>query len=361
MTQIVPNGGSKTQQDQYTGPENEITVDQSNRDLRLHDGVTPGGKVIQSRDNADQRYQRRSTELDGLTGFEPQQRGWLVRLGPADYRLRSITVNGDNLEITNGDGYAGNPVIGLAPTIQSDHTWNGQHIANDIWQFNAGINANVSGDLTGNVTGNVVGDLTGDVTGDANGNHTGTFTGSVDVRGKTLQLDDDQIPTSKIAGLIEFILLHGFPAGAITMWSGAEVDIPDGWYLCNGLNSTPDLRNKFIVGAGAGGDYAPGATGGFAEQFPTVTIYNAGAHTHAVTGTTASATTGITASLSTRSQDEDPGHGATNIEGVVINDPGHTHGISTTTDSSGTHNHTGDVSSFDNRPPYYALCYIMKG
>ena len=41
----------------------------------------------------------------------------------------------------------------------------------------------------------------------------------------------------------------GFPSGGIIMWYGTIATIPSGWYLCNGSNGTPDLRNKFIVGA----------------------------------------------------------------------------------------------------------------
>jgi microcystin-dependent protein len=40
------------------------------------------------------------------------------------------------------------------------------------------------------------------------------------------------------------------PIGSIIMWSGAIADIPSGWQLCDGTNNTPDLRNRFIVGAG---------------------------------------------------------------------------------------------------------------
>jgi hypothetical protein len=42
---------------------------------------------------------------------------------------------------------------------------------------------------------------------------------------------------------------NAFVAGMIMMWSGTIATIPSGWYLCNGSNSTPDLRNKFIIGA----------------------------------------------------------------------------------------------------------------
>src|SRR5210317_1853229 len=43
----------------------------------------------------------------------------------------------------------------------------------------------------------------------------------------------------------------GFPTGGIIMWSGTIATIPSGWYLCDGTNSTPDLRNKFIIAADA--------------------------------------------------------------------------------------------------------------
>lgn len=52
----------------------------------------------------------------------------------------------------------------------------------------------------------------------------------------------------------------GVPSGAIMMWSGASTEIPSGWVLCNGSNNTPDLRNRFVIGAGS--TYAVGATGG---------------------------------------------------------------------------------------------------
>jgi len=38
--------------------------------------------------------------------------------------------------------------------------------------------------------------------------------------------------------------------GIICLWSGSVADIPAGWQLCNGTNSTPDLRNRFVIGAG---------------------------------------------------------------------------------------------------------------
>lgn len=41
------------------------------------------------------------------------------------------------------------------------------------------------------------------------------------------------------------------PIGGIIMWSGSIASVPSGYQLCDGTNSTPDLRNRFIVGANA--------------------------------------------------------------------------------------------------------------
>lgn len=108
------------------------------------------------------------------------------------------------------------------------------------------------------------------------------------------------------------------PAGVIVLWSGSSASIPAGWVLCNGLNSTPDLRDRFIVGAGS--TYAVGATGGSADAIVV-------SHTH-------------TASVS------DPGHNHT----ATVTDPGHNHTASVTDTG---HTHTASVSDpghFHNLP-----------
>ena len=132
---------------------------------------------------------------------------------------------------------------------------------------------------------------------------------------------------------------NAFVAGMIMLWSGSSATIPSGWLLCDGTNSTPDLRNRFVVGATS--TYAVGATGGSADaivvshthtitdpghshsyQLATTLIPNSGSATNCLTQTTASTT-------------------GTASTGISIN----------TTGSSGTN---------ANLPPYYALCYIMK-
>jgi hypothetical protein len=147
------------------------------------------------------------------------------------------------------------------------------------------------------------------------------------------------------------------PTGGIILWSGSIGSIPAGYVLCNGNNGTPDLRNRFIVGAGS--TYAVDATGGSADAIlPT--------HTHAATSVVT-----------------DPGHVHTpqrrangeslqnynsdtsyqlwgNTEGST-NTSGMTSNSSTTGVTVATTNANAGVSATNgNLPPYYALCYIQK-
>lgn len=124
----------------------------------------------------------------------------------------------------------------------------------------------------------------------------------------------------------------GVPAGCIVLWSGAASDIPDGWYLCDGQNGTPDLRDRFVVGAGNA--YTPGATGGNAQI--TLTKEQLPEHTHTYNN----------------SSGKKSSYGMSN-GGREITE----FGSSTSTDSGST----GAGNPVDIRPPYYALCYIMKG
>jgi hypothetical protein len=53
---------------------------------------------------------------------------------------------------------------------------------------------------------------------------------------------------------------YDLKAGMIMYWNGTTLDIPACWRLCNGTLGTPDLRDRFMVGAGL--TYVLGATGG---------------------------------------------------------------------------------------------------
>ena len=160
------------------------------------------------------------------------------------------------------------------------------------------------------------------------------------------------------------------PVGFIGLWSGAVNNIPTGWALCNGSNGTPDLRDRFVVGAGS--TYAVGGTGGAASvtltesQIPghthviTASTASAGAHTHTITDpghahsyvTDAAGSSGTGGTGATVLENATTG---SNTTGITVNSAGaHTHTVTATAAS------TGGSQSHENRPPYYALAYIMK-
>ena len=134
-----------------------------------------------------------------------------------------------------------------------------------------------------------------------------------------------------------------FVTGMIMLWSGSSASIPSGWLLCDGSNSTPDLRNRFVVGAGS--TYAVGATGGSADAIVV-------SHTHSATVT-------------------DPGHlHSLNVSGgggatsQLVGNTGQSLATlntnSATTGITVANSTEGSSGTNANLPPYYALCYIMK-
>ena len=149
--------------------------------------------------------------------------------------------------------------------------------------------------------------------------------------------------------------IEAFVTGMIILWYGNTGNIPTGFVLCDGNNSTPDLRDRFIVGAGSA--YSPGNTGGSASV--TLGISELPSHNHSATSTV-----------------NDPGHHHEYIDQYVVINAGYRpwpannndcqqRNIDTTNATTGitvstTIGNTGSGSAIENRPPYYALCYIMK-
>jgi microcystin-dependent protein len=162
----------------------------------------------------------------------------------------------------------------------------------------------------------------------------------------------------------------GVPVGAIMMWSGT-IDTngnpvvsgtsDTNWHICDGTSGTPDLQDRFIVGSGS--NYAIGAAGGAATV--TLDISQMPSHRHHYSGTTSTAgahthtysdihiPVGDSSSMTSGSHDCANDHWVTDHR---------------TTSSAGDHSHTfsgdtdsqGDDAAHENRPPYYALAYIMK-
>lgn len=139
-----------------------------------------------------------------------------------------------------------------------------------------------------------------------------------------------------------------FSSGMIMLWSGAIGSIPSGWYLCDGTNGTPNLTDKFIVGAGS--TYSVGGTGGSADSIVV-------SHSH-----TATSSSSVT----------DPGHnhqiyfdGGFGSGGLAAGPNTNTRTSSTSTTGISVATTTtvasaGVSGTNANLPPYYALAYIMK-
>jgi microcystin-dependent protein len=154
---------------------------------------------------------------------------------------------------------------------------------------------------------------------------------------------------TQLAALTSSVFL--VPTGGIILWSGATSAIPTGYVICDGTNSTPDLRDRFVVGAGP--TYAVDATGGAATV--TLTEANLPAHTHVATSTVT-----------------DPGHAhqytvSTGSGGIgesardaEIDTNGLTESSTTSITVATSNATTGSGTAHENLPPYYALAYIMK-
>jgi microcystin-dependent protein len=166
-----------------------------------------------------------------------------------------------------------------------------------------------------------------------------TFTGTPLAPTASAGTNNTQIATTAFATTVA---AAAFPVGGIIMWSGSVASIPSGWALCNGSNGTPDLRNRFVVGAGS--TYAVDATGGSADAVVvshTHTMNAAGDHVHSYTAASGSSLfvpAGSFYSLTT--------------------------GATANTAAAGSHTHTinsaGSSGTNANLPPYYALAYIQK-
>jgi len=163
----------------------------------------------------------------------------------------------------------------------------------------------------------------------------------------------------------------GIPKGGIIMWSGSVDAIPAGWTLCDGTDETPDLRDRFIVGAG--GNYAVDAKGGTEKNDLThahsiapenrMGTTSAGGHSHSV-----NINTGDVLKIGDnyyknckRGDDKRPAskYHQHNVSGNTSGVGNHSHVVN-------AHKHGGftgiefQSTPVENRPPFYALCFIMK-
>jgi hypothetical protein len=177
-----------------------------------------------------------------------------------------------------------------------------------------------------------------------------TFTGTPLAPTANSGTNNTQVATT---AFVTTAVAASFPTGGIILWSGSVVSIPTGWALCDGANGTPDLRNRFVVGAGS--TYAVAATGGSTDAIVV-------SHTHSAVSTVTDPGHDHTGYSNLnlfydggggRPNDAPNGRATSGREWSTLNE---FTGVSVSTSISTT----GSSGTNANLPPYYALAYIMK-
>lgn len=202
----------------------------------------------------------------------------------------------------------------------------------------------------------------------------------------TVNTQETQIATLQAGQATLTTMINNFsaiPIGCIVMWSGAISAVPSGWRLCDGTNGTPDLRDKFVIGArsDSGGPARTFVTGADTKSGGTKDLVVV-SHVHPATS---SATSTATVSNSTDSWSGNLTSTEANLSGTgVFSNAGagstvsptttntqnrsvdishtytHAHTVAVTTNVTTTVSTTGETGTNKNLPPYYALAYIMK-
>lgn len=177
-----------------------------------------------------------------------------------------------------------------------------------------------------------------------------------------------------ISDAIAAAIEAAIPMGVILLWSGSQSSIPTNWTLCNGTNGTPDLRDKFIVGAG--NNYSVSNTGGSTDLIVPQHSHTASSSASSSASSTANSQVsesphnhGFTLPFGPINQSYSGGgqglFGGGNV-GYSTNDASTGITVATSVDTSvstnvtTTVNQEGQTPTNANLPPYYALCYIMK-
>ena len=151
------------------------------------------------------------------------------------------------------------------------------------------------------------------------------------------------------------MLMDIFPSGMVLAWTNKE--IPSGWVRCDGLNNTPDLRGRFILGDGAGDDLTNrelNNKGGTEDH--TLSINEMPSHSHK-----------IYRSNHKVSSDYLRKKSGYNVSAITVGDGGdrniypHPSYWSNDPDNSSLYIHeSGGDQPHNNMPPFYVLIYIMK-
>tara|TARA_R100000734_G_C3307704_1_gene98279 strand:- start:12 stop:1460 length:1449 start_codon:yes stop_codon:yes gene_type:complete len=252
---------------------------------------------------------------------------------------------------------------GSAAQVAVTNTTSGSHFltfvdstsGNEDVRANSNLTYNTSTQEIGGKISDISNHNTGDLSEGSNLYHT-------TARARAAISASGDLSYNNSTGVMSFSAPSAFVSGMIILWSGNTGNIPTGFVLCNGQNGTPDLRNRFIVGAGD--VYSPGATGGLNEV--EISQAQLPAHNHSASSSSSVTDSGHVHSTSFDGKKYFPGGGSTSIgfggaggyPADVFSMNSQTTGISVNTTT--TIGNTGSGQGHENRPPYYALCYIMK-
>ena len=329
----------------------------------------------------------------------------IVNLQTTGYlRLSGQLRDGDNDFGTSGqvlssDGTdtkwinTGSLTAGAAAQVAVTNTTSGNHFLTFVDTSSGNEDIRVNTNLTYNTSSQVIGGKISNIsnhdTDDLSEGSTNQYFTTARARASVSATGDLSYNSSN--GQFSVSVPSAFVSGMIILWSGNTGNIPTGFVLCDGNNGTPNLTDRFVVGAGSA--YGVGATGGSSSV--TLSTANLPSHNHSFSGSTSHShtinnhthsfsgsgsnthshgvpkgrggsqasishhvadtaveqtqgtfsTTNATISISVNGTTGNPSDRGTNSQSVSI---------------SGTTGSQGSGTAHENRPPYYALCYIMK-
>lgn len=325
--------GTTAQHSTFTGAEGEVTVNTDKDSLVVHDGSTPGGFEHVNL-NSNQRLTNKDIiavglSVSGVSTFSSN----LNVTGILTCGI--LTCNSLRIETKLYDGF---DTFGSSGQILSSDgsltKWINASDANVGSATSVGINLDAV-DAPRYVA------------------FADTTTGNSVVRVDS-DLSYNPSTNELSVGVVTATTFYGngtIPVGGIIMWSGTIVNIPIGWSLCDGSNGTPDLRNRFIAGAGS----------------DTLSVWGFNATTGSTTFTGGQSYVGV------NSTGGSIAHKMTTDEM-----PSHTHNYTRTSAPSGGQDQAGSGSGdavnqstvatssagsnnyHENRPSYYALAFIMR-
>ena len=187
---------------------------------------------------------------------------------------------------------------------------------------------------------------------------------TLDVNGSLRLTDGNQgagkVLTSDVSGNASWQDLPpqsgvNLPTGVIVMWAGTAP--PAGWAICDGSNGTPDLRGRFVLGAGQGAGLTnrPSGTTGGQEQV-TLTTAEMPAHSHGINDPGHSHTWSASRQLAGTDDNNNTTEFSRGDLGTVDFPV-----KSTTVETTGiTLQNEGGGAPHENMPPFYVMAYIMK-